>query len=248
MVKIFFSLLVAIFATFSNPANAQGFMHYCQRAGFIPVEVPCPPETAGWNGRNTQTNQASIFYVDQGQQGWGGWQTRPHHPHRQGLWGPPPVQQVMVPQFPQGDCRVADKPILDRLASGVGEGLIGALAGYFAGRAADLYRGQGDDRWQQIAVAGGAGYGFWQGVNSRQVLVCQEQPQQVVVSQPAPQGVVVVQTPQPQQRVFPSGPRIPCVDLGDEGKFQGILNLPGNPKHNQLVCAFPGDVNISQWR
>jgi hypothetical protein len=33
----------------------------------------------------------------------------------------------------------------------------------------------------------------------------------------------------------------------DAGKRPGVLNLPGNPKHGQHVCAFPGDQNISQW-
>jgi len=31
------------------------------------------------------------------------------------------------------------------------------------------------------------------------------------------------------------------------GTKQGVLNLPGNAKHGQTVCALPGDTNISQW-
>lgn len=66
--------------------------------------------------------------------------------------------------------------------------------------------------------------------------VCQ--PVQVQSVQQYPVQNVVAQQQVQQGQGTP-----PC----DAGMRPGTLNLQGNPKHGQPVCAFPGDPNISQW-
>lgn len=63
-----------------------------------------------------------------------------------------------------------------------------------------------------------------------------QQPQQVAVQQ---------QQVQPQQAQQAGQTSTGCEHA--PGTRQGILNISGNPKNGQAVCAKPGDPNISQW-
>ncbi len=106
--------------------------------------------------------------------------------------------------------------------------VIGGIAGGVIGSTASIHNNR---RYHPQAVALGTIIGGVIGNTA-----CQ--PDQVQSVQQYPVQNVVAQQQVQQGQGTPS-----C----DAGKRPGILNLQGNPKHGQHVCAFPGDPNISQW-
>lgn len=145
-----------------------------------------------------------------------------HRPHQQVVQQPVPVyqaQQQVVQQYPA-----------QQAVAGFNKcEVVGGIAGGVIGSTASVHN---DRRYHPQAVVLGTILG---GVIGN--AVCQPTQQVQGVQQYPVQNVVAQQQVQ-QGQGTPS-----C----DAGKRPGILNLPGNQKHGQPVCAFPGDPNISQW-